>query len=88
MKNVTLLLGLVICNRLGYAQGTMLLRQPTINNTHISFVYANDLWIVPKEGGDAKRLTSNEGQESLPHFRQTESGLPLQDSTMATPMFM
>lgn len=53
---------------LGYSQGTMLLRQPTINNTHISFVYANDLWIVPKEGGDAKRLTSNEGQESLPHF--------------------
>lgn len=52
----------------GYSQGTMLLRQPTINNTHISFVYANDLWIVPKEGGDAKRLTSNEGQESLPHF--------------------
>lgn len=51
-----------------YPQGTMLLRQPTISNTHIAFVYANDLWIVGKDGGDAKRLTSNEGQESLPHF--------------------
>ena len=51
-----------------YPQGTMLLRQPTISNTHIAFVYANDLWLVGKDGGDAKRLTSNEGQESLPHF--------------------
>ncbi len=51
-----------------YAQGTMLLRQPTISNDHIVFVYANDLWIVGKDGGDARRLTSNEGQESQPHF--------------------
>lgn len=50
------------------AQGTMLMRQPTISNTHIVFVYANDLWIVPKDGGDARRLTSNEGEESVPHF--------------------
>ena len=50
------------------SQGTMLLRQPTISSTEIVFVYANDLWIVPKEGGDARRLTSNEGEESNPHF--------------------
>lgn len=49
-------------------QGTMLLRQPTISADNIVFVYANDLWIVSKDGGDARRLTSNEGQESLPHF--------------------
>ena len=46
----------------------MLLRQPTISAEYIVFVYANDLWIVSKEGGDARRLTSNEGQESQPHF--------------------
>lgn len=51
-----------------WPQGTMLLRQPTISNTDIVFVYANDLWIVAKDGGDARRLTSNEGQESNPHF--------------------
>ena len=51
-----------------FPQGTMLLRQPTISNTDIVFVYANDLWIVPKDGGDARRLTSNEGEESNPHF--------------------
>ena len=51
-----------------FTQGTMLLREPTISNTDIVFVYANDLWIVAKDGGDARRLTSNEGQESNPHF--------------------
>lgn len=51
-----------------FPQGTMLLRQPTISNTDIVFVYANDLWIVGKDGGDARRLTSNEGAESNPHF--------------------
>lgn len=50
------------------AQGTMLMRQPTISSTDIVFVYANDLWIVAKDGGDARRLTSNEGEESVPHF--------------------
>lgn len=50
------------------AQGTRLLRQPTISDTQIVFVYANDLWIVPSNGGDARRLTSSEGAESFPHF--------------------
>ena len=50
------------------AQGTQLLRQPTISNSEIVFVYANDLWKVSSGGGSAVRLTSNEGYESLPHF--------------------
>jgi tricorn protease len=53
---------------LGFAQGTQLLRQPTVSNNQIAFVYANDLWIVGVEGGEVKRLTSNEGEESQPHF--------------------
>lgn len=49
-------------------QGTQLLRQPTLSQNEIVFVYANDLWKVSREGGQAIRLTSNEGEESLPHF--------------------
>ncbi|MFW6202465.1 MAG: S41 family peptidase, partial [Gemmatimonadota bacterium] len=48
--------------------GTRLVRQPTVSETHIAFVHANDLWIVGREGGDAIRLTSHEGGESAPHF--------------------
>ena len=46
----------------------MLLREPTISDTHIVFVYANDLWIVGMDGGQASRLTSNIGGETNPHF--------------------
>ncbi len=50
------------------SEGTLLLREPSISETQIVFVYANDLWVVERGGGDARRLTSNEGSESLPHF--------------------
>ncbi len=51
-----------------FSQGTRLLRQPTISKTDIVFVYANDLWKVPLNGGDAIRLTSDTGYEFNPHF--------------------
>src|SRR5579864_2912003 len=46
----------------------LLLRFPTVNKTHIVFNYAGDLWIVSRDGGDARRLTSGIGTESLPYF--------------------
>jgi len=55
-----------------FSQGTQLLREPTLSSKHIIFVYANDLWQVSWKGGDAVRLTSNEGQESTPHFSPDE----------------
>jgi tricorn protease len=51
-----------------YAQGTRLLRQPTVSDRAIVFVYADDLWMVSRDGGNATRLTTHEGTESLPHF--------------------
>jgi tricorn protease len=45
-----------------------LFQKPTVNRTHIVFVYAGDLWVVPREGGDAKRLTVGVGTETDPHF--------------------
>lgn len=53
---------------LASAQGTRLLRQPTVSDRAIVFVYADDLWMVGRDGGEAHRLTSHEGTESLPHF--------------------
>lgn len=46
----------------------LLLRQPTLSRTQIVFTYAADLWVVPREGGDAKRLTAGQGTESDPYF--------------------
>jgi tricorn protease len=51
-----------------FAQGTMLLREPSISANHIVFVHANDLWVVDREGGDARRLTTSEGAETNPRI--------------------
>ncbi len=45
-----------------------LLQKPTLSRTHVAFVYAGDLWIVSREGGEAKRLTSGAGLEYDPCF--------------------
>ena len=50
------------------AQGTRLLRQPSISEDKISFVYGGDIWVVNKNGGDALRITSTVAVESNPHF--------------------
>jgi tricorn protease len=53
---------------LGQAGKPLLLQQPTLNRTHIVFVYAGDLWIVSRAGGEAKQLTTGVGVESDPIF--------------------
>ena len=68
MKYISALLVSFVFTSMIQAQGTQLLRQPTVSDNQIVFVYANDLWRVSIQGGNAIRLTSNEGQESLPHF--------------------
>ncbi len=46
----------------------LLLQSPTVNRTHVVFSYAGDLWSVPREGGDARRLTTGVGIEADPKF--------------------
>ncbi len=45
-----------------------MLRYPDVSATHIVFVYANDIWIVPRDGGTATPLASPPGQEGFPRF--------------------
>lgn len=47
---------------------TRFLRQPSVSATEIAFVHANDIWVVGRDGGEARRLTSGEGSESDPAF--------------------
>lgn len=61
-------LALLLTTNLVMAQGTMLLRQPDVSKDQIVFVHGDDLWIVGREGGDARRLTSATGTESNPKF--------------------
>ena len=52
-----------------YAQiDARMLRQPDVSRTQIAFVYAGDVWVAPKAGGVAQRLSSPKGEESFPRF--------------------
>jgi tricorn protease len=48
--------------------GTRLLRSPTVSATQIAFAYANNIWVVERAGGMARRLTSFQGQTTNPKF--------------------
>src|ERR1044072_5694800 len=39
-----------------------------VNQTHIVFTYAGDLWSVERGGGEARRITTHPGEESFPAF--------------------
>jgi len=43
-------------------------RYPAVSATQIAFVYAGDIWLVPKAGGTAVRLSSPAGEETFPRF--------------------
>jgi tricorn protease len=45
-----------------------LFRFPDVSKTQIVFTYANDIWIIPKEGGTAEKLSSPPGVEIFPKF--------------------
>lgn len=50
------------------AQGTRLLRHPTVSRDSVAFEYAGDLWLAARSGGQARRLTSTPGAETEPYF--------------------
>src|SRR5438552_12494200 len=50
------------------AQGTRLLRHPTVSRDSIAFEYAGDLWVVARGGGQARRVFSTQGVELDTYF--------------------
>ncbi|OYV68633.1 MAG: protease, partial [Gemmatimonadetes bacterium 21-71-4] len=50
------------------AQSTRLLHQPDVSARYVAFAYAGDIWLVPRAGGDARRVTSSPTVEQDPHF--------------------
>ena len=59
----------VLCTASAFAAiDARLMRQPAVSATQIAFVYAGDVWAVPKGGGIAQRLSMPPGEESFPRF--------------------
>src|ERR1700722_2389111 len=53
---------------LAQSHSPLLLQKPALSRTQIVFSYAGDLWSVPREGGEARHLTTGAGDESGPVF--------------------
>ncbi len=47
---------------------TRMLRAPSVSATHIAFAYAQNIWVVDRAGGAARRLTSFQGETQNPQL--------------------
>ncbi|MBD3170076.1 MAG: protease, partial [candidate division Zixibacteria bacterium] len=70
MKKSLLLSLLIFCFvcTFAYAEEARLLRFPDVNGDNVAFVYGDDIYVAPRTGGTAVRLTSHEGCEWFPKF--------------------
>jgi tricorn protease len=68
MRSVLIILFLSLSVCVAQSNPPLLLRKPTVSKTQIVFNYGGALWIVGREGGDAKRLTAGIGKENLAQF--------------------
>lgn len=77
MKRISLLATLMsLINLQSFSQiDAGLFRFPDVSATQIVFTYANDIWVVPKEGGTAYKLSSPPGVESFPKFSPDERSI-------------
>tara|TARA_R110000782_G_scaffold131928_9_gene223868 strand:+ start:11445 stop:15227 length:3783 start_codon:yes stop_codon:yes gene_type:complete len=55
-------------SRQGEAANPGMFRYPDVSAKEIVFVYANDLWVVSRDGGVARPIASPPGQETFPRF--------------------
>ncbi|HET9012840.1 MAG TPA: PDZ domain-containing protein, partial [Gemmatimonadaceae bacterium] len=66
LRRHTLPLALVALTAAPAAAQTRLLRTPTVSAHDIAFAYANNIWVVERAGGAARRLTSFQGETQNP----------------------
>jgi len=59
--------GFVLCGSARAAE-PLLLRNPSLSRDRIAFIYADDIWTVPRSGGEAQRLTSQNDVVAGPFY--------------------
>ena len=74
MKKLSKIIGLLVLMAvaaspsLRAAEKPLLAQHPSLSRTGIVFAYAGDLWLAPRDGGSATRLTAGVGIENDPSF--------------------
>jgi tricorn protease len=59
--------GLIFCAS-AWSATPLLLRNPSLSQDRIAFLYADDVWVVARDGGEARRLTSVGTVDAGPYF--------------------
>ena len=62
------LLAVLLLPSFARADAAILAQRPAVSAKNIAFVYAGDIWVIDRAGGDARRLTAGVGLESYPVF--------------------
>ncbi len=52
-------------------------QSPAVSRTQVAFVHAGSIWIADRQGGEARRLTTQPGEESFPVFSPDGAQLAL-----------
>jgi tricorn protease len=61
-------LGASLFSATAWSAAPLLLRNPTLSQDRIAFLYADDIWMVPRQGGEAHRFTSVGDVVDGPYF--------------------
>lgn len=80
MRQLLLALLLVLpCAAVSTGQTTtsspLIINRIALNQTHIAFSYAGDIWAIERGGGEARRLTTDPAEESFPFYSPDGSQL-------------
>ncbi len=59
---------MVMASGLDSSHLPLLTQTPSLSRTHIAFTFAGEIWTVPREGGEARRLVSGLGMAMGPVF--------------------
>jgi tricorn protease len=62
------LIGACVSSASAQESKRLLMRSPSVSKTQIAFEYGGEIWIVDRNGGDARRLVTGSGIESGPVF--------------------
>ncbi|MGD0733796.1 MAG: PDZ domain-containing protein [Terracidiphilus sp.] len=65
---LALLLPILASAQAPSTQPPLLLRNPALSQDRIAFLYADDIWTVSRQGGEAERLTSDGRVEAGPFY--------------------
>jgi len=68
---LTVLFETPLVNAQASSSAPALLRRPTVSQTQIAFSYGGDLWTVDRNGGEARRLTSDLASKPIRTFHPT-----------------